>query len=117
MRLTLAVGISEADDLGSVFRRAGLVRAVANTVAEVCVAAVADNIAGLATELGGGNAEHVVDTGLLLGRQLQAGFCGRGGPLERRSTAHSIHGRTYTARGQVGEGLGHGGSAEGEKDH
>jgi len=63
--LTLAVLGAEGDDSGGILGTASLVGAVTDTVAEVGLAAVAENVLLAAAERRGRNAEHVVDAGLL----------------------------------------------------
>lgn len=63
--LTLAVLGAESNDSASIFRAAGLVGAVAHTVAEVGLTAVALNVTLGAAEVVVRNAEHVVDTSAL----------------------------------------------------
>lgn len=63
--LTSTVGIGETNGVGSLLSGTGLVGAVADTVAEVRVRAVACDIADVAVELVQGNADHVVEAVLL----------------------------------------------------
>lgn len=69
--LTLAVLGTEGDDSVGLAGTASLVGAVTHTVAEVGLLAVAEDVVLAAAELGGGNAEHVVDAGALRGRCQQ----------------------------------------------
>jgi hypothetical protein len=63
--LTLAVLGAEGDDGGGLAGTASLVGAVTDTVAEVGLPAVAEDVTLAAAELGGRNAKHVVDAGHL----------------------------------------------------
>ena len=63
--LTSAVGVGKANGIGGLRSRTGLVRAVADTVAEAMVRAVAGNITDGAAKVGEGNANHVVEAVLL----------------------------------------------------
>lgn len=63
--LTSTVGIGETNGVGGLRSGTGLVGAVADTVAEVRVGAIASNIANAAVELVQGNANHVVEAVLL----------------------------------------------------
>lgn len=63
--LTSTVGIGKANGVGGLLSGTGLVGAVANTVAEVRVRAVACDVADVAVELVQGNANHVVEAVLL----------------------------------------------------
>jgi hypothetical protein len=63
--LTLAVLGAEGDDGGGLAGTASLVGAVTDTVAEVGLPAVAEDVALAAAEGGGRNAKHVVDAGHL----------------------------------------------------
>ena len=65
--LTRAVLGTEGDHSAGLAGAASLVGAVTDTVAEVGLSAVAENVALTAAELGGRNAEHVVDAGALRG--------------------------------------------------
>lgn len=63
--LTLAVLGAEGDDGGGLAGTASLVGAVTDTVAEVGLAAVAEDVTLAAAEGGGRNSKHVVDAGHL----------------------------------------------------
>ena len=63
--LTSAVGVGKANGIGGLRSGTGLVRAVADTVAEARVRAVAGNITDGAAKVGEGNANHVVEAVLL----------------------------------------------------
>ena len=63
--LTRAVLGTEGDHGGCLTRAASLVGAVTDTVAEVGLPAVAEDVVLAAAELGSRNAEHVVDAGAL----------------------------------------------------
>jgi hypothetical protein len=63
--LTCTVTGSITNGTSSLISRAGLVGAVANTVTKVGVVTVADNITTGTTKVGLGNADHVVEAGLL----------------------------------------------------
>jgi hypothetical protein len=63
--LTLAVCSAELDHGCGILGRARLVGAVAHTVAEVHVGAVADNVTVLAAKVGLSDGEHVLDANLL----------------------------------------------------
>lgn len=65
MMLTSAVGVGKANSLGGLSSGTGLVGAVANTVAEARVGAVAVDIADGAAKVGESNANHVVEAVLL----------------------------------------------------
>lgn len=65
--LTRAVLGTESDHGGGLARTASLVGTVTDTVAEVGLPAVAEDIVLAAAELGSRNAEHVVDAGALRG--------------------------------------------------
>jgi hypothetical protein len=66
--LTLAVLGAEGDHGGSLAGAASLVGAVTDTVAEVGLLAVAEDVVLATAELGSRNAEHVVDAGALRDR-------------------------------------------------
>lgn len=70
--LTSTVLGTEGDDGVGLAGTAGLVGAVTHTVAEVGLPAVAEDVVLTAAELGGRNAEHVVDAGALWGTCQQA---------------------------------------------
>jgi hypothetical protein len=65
MMLTSAVGVGKANGLGGLSSGTGLVGAVANTVAEARVGAVAVDIADGAAKVRESNANHVVEAVLL----------------------------------------------------
>ena len=69
--LTRAVLGTEGDHGSGLAGAASLVGAVTHTVAEVGLAAVAEDVALAAAELGGRNAEHVVDAGALWGMSAE----------------------------------------------
>ena len=73
--LTRAVLGTEGDHGGGLAGTASLVGAVTDTVAEVGLPAVAEDVVLTAAELGSGNAEHVVDAGAL--RDMLAEFRSR----------------------------------------
>jgi hypothetical protein len=65
-QLTCAVCRAEGNDLlGVLFRWAGLVGAVADTVAKVGLSAVAGDVALGASQLSAGDLDHISDTHLL----------------------------------------------------
>ena len=65
--LTRAVLGTESDHGGGLAGAASLVGTVTDTVAEVGLPAVAEDVVLAAAELGSRNAEHVVDAGALRG--------------------------------------------------
>jgi hypothetical protein len=63
--LTSTVGVGKANGISGLLSSTGLVGAIADTVAEARVRAVAGNIADGAAEVSEGNANHVVEAVLL----------------------------------------------------
>jgi hypothetical protein len=63
--LTGAVGVGKANGIGGLLGGTGLVGAVADTVAEARVGAVASNVTDGAAKVGESNANHVVEAVLL----------------------------------------------------
>lgn len=101
-RLTAAVLGSVGNDTGAHLRATSFIGAVADTVAEIDVGAVADDVSRFAAKLALGNLQHVGDAGLLT-VSLVVDM-----RIESRRPA------TYTALGKIGQALGHGSASNGE---